>query len=480
MANEDLLNYTGLQTKDFNVLLSDIQTAIQNIYSLNGEQINFESSSPDGQFTNVLAELGTVIRELLTEIYNSTSPSNCSGAVQDIRYQINNLFRKAGTFTIQNIDITTDRTVTLQGLDASYYDVNAQSYSVSDNAGNIFYLIDTATIPAGTTKLAFRAKDMGQVIPTVGTITNQDTIIAGILSVINSDGYTSLGEQQETDEEFRLRRERSVANVSTGNIDSIIGNILQLSGVTGINVWVNNSNSTDATGTQAHTIWVIVNGGAKEDIANLIYANIGGSETRGAVETEIATASGQPLTIRFDRPTVIPVYVNITIKSTIADNIIDLENMKRAIAESTSYNIGQDVGVGTLTANASYALDANGGGKTSFIAELKIANNEPNASISYSSLTITGATIDAEKFTNIYQTTGTYTLTYSGTDWFDGLNNINLLDYGITIEGEPSASDTLTITYTAPTWTDLLQVSTKADLYIIDASKIYTTIVDVS
>ena len=44
MASEDLLNYTGLQTKDFNVLLSDIQTAIQNIYSLNGEQINFESS----------------------------------------------------------------------------------------------------------------------------------------------------------------------------------------------------------------------------------------------------------------------------------------------------------------------------------------------------------------------------------------------------------------------------------------------------
>ena len=38
---------------------------------------------------------------------------------------------------------TTDKTVTLQGLDANYNDLNAASYTVSDNAGNLWYLIDT-------------------------------------------------------------------------------------------------------------------------------------------------------------------------------------------------------------------------------------------------------------------------------------------------------------------------------------------------
>ena len=186
MANVDILDFNGLQTKDFNTLLDDIQTNIQNIYAPNGEQINFDSASPDGQITNVLAEIGTVCRELLTETYNSMSPSTCSGAVQDVRYQINYLWRKGGTFTIQNIAITTDRTVTLQGLDASYNDINASSYTVSDDAGNLWFLIDTTTLTAGTTSLPFRAKELGQVIPTIGTITQQNTIVAGVTNVINS------------------------------------------------------------------------------------------------------------------------------------------------------------------------------------------------------------------------------------------------------------------------------------------------------
>ena len=378
MANEDILDYNGLKTKDFNVLLSDIQTQIQNIYAPNGEEINFTSSSPDGQITNVLAEIGTVARELLTETYNSLSPSNCSGTVQDIRYQINYLYRKGGTFTIQNIAITTDRTVTLQGLDASYNDINASSYTVSDNAGNLWYLIDTATIYAGTTSLPFRAKNMGLVIPTIGTITTQNTIVSGVTSVINSVGYTSLGEEQETDEEFRIRRDRSVANASANNVDTIIGELLQLDGVTDAYVWINNSNSTDDTGTEAHTLWTIINGGANTDIANILYANIGGSETRGSVEVVTPTITGQNLTMRFDRPTVVPVYVKFDIMVTGDKDNINLDGLKSSLVEITHYNIGQDISTAELTTNASYSLKINGGENIAYITNLEISTDNTN------------------------------------------------------------------------------------------------------
>lgn len=406
MANVDIIDYNGLQVKDFNNLLNDIQTSIQNIYAPNGEQINFESSSPDGQITNILAEIGTVVRELLTETYNTLSPSNCSGAVQDIRYQINYLWRKGGSFTIQNIDITCDRTITLQGLDASYNDINATSYTVSDDAGNQWYLIDTTTIYAGTTSLPFRAREIGQVIPTIGTITTQNTIIAGVTDVINSVGYTSLGEAQETDIEFRLRRERSVSNASENNVDTITGQLLQLDGVTDVYTWVNNTNSTDATGTEAHTLWVIINGGANTEIADIIYRNIGGAETRGNVEISQATISGQVIPIRFDRPTVVPLYVKYNIKVTGNVDLINEDAVKNGIVELTNYNIGQDVSTAVLVENASYSLNKNGGENIAYITDLEIS--------------------------------------------LDGT-----------------------------TWTNLIQASTKADLFSLDTSRITSTIIEV-
>lgn len=375
MANEDRLDYTGLKTKDYNTLLSDIQEEIQQIYAPNGEQINFESSSPDGQVSNSCANMGTVARELLTEVYNSLSPSNCSGAVQDIRYQINYLWRKGGTFTIQNIDVTTDRTVTLQGLDGSYNDINATSYTVSDNAGNLWYLIDTTTIYAGTTSLPFRAKEIGEVIPTIGEITTQNTIVAGVTSVINSVGYSTLGEEQETDEEFRLRRDKSVSNASENNVDTIIGKLLQLDGVTDVYAWVNNTNTTDATGTASHTLWTIVNGGANTEIANVIYANIGGSDTRGDVEINTSTISGQTIPIRFDRPTIVPIHVKFNITVTGNKDLINVDGIKSGIVELTSYNIGQDVSTAQLVENASYELKINGGENIAYITDLEISED---------------------------------------------------------------------------------------------------------
>lgn len=406
MANVDIIDFNGLQTKDFNTLLSDIQTSIQNIYAPNGEEINFTSSSPDGQITNILAEIGTVAREILTETYNTLSPSNCSGAVQDIRYQINYLWRKGATFTIQNIDITCDRTITLQGLDGSYNDINASSYTVSDDAGNLWYLIDTTTIYAGTTSLPFRAKNIGQVIPTIGTITTQNTIIAGITSVINSVGYTSLGEEQETDLEFKLRREKSVSNASDNNVDTITGQLLQLDGVTDVYTWVNNTNSTDSTGTEAHTLWVIINGGANSDIADVIYTNIGGADTRGNVEIQTATISGQVLDIRFDRPTVVPLYVRYNIKVTGDKDFINVDGIKSKIVEITSYNIGQDVSTAQLVESADYSLKTNGGSGIAYITDLEIS--------------------------------------------LDGT-----------------------------TWTNLIQASSKADLFTLDTSRITSTIIEV-
>ena len=359
---EDVLNYDGLTTKTNTELTQEIQDFLQATYSPNGEPIDFSSASPDGQFSELLAYIGTVHRELLTSIYNATDPSKCDGAQQDSKYQLNYLTRKGGTYTTQDIRITATKTVTLQGLDGSYNDNTATAFTVSDDAGNLWYLIDTTTIYAGNTSLEFRAKDVGAVTPTIGTITTIVTVTEGITAANNIVGYTSLGVEQESNYDFRIRRDRSTGNQSGNNADTITGQILALDGVTNCVVHVNDTNSTDATSTPAHSLWVIVDGGANTDIADIIYSNKGGCGTKGSVTVPIATVSAQTLNINFDRPTIVPLYIKFDLQVIGDLGEINQTDIKEYIAENLLYEISEDAETSKVTEVCANAIVNNGGG----------------------------------------------------------------------------------------------------------------------
>lgn len=352
----DTLDLNGLSVDNYNTLLNNIQSSMNTIYAVDGDNINFDSSTPDGQFTNILAQIGSDIREVIQEVYNSFDPDKCSGVVQDSRYALNYLTRKGGAFTIQNIDITTDKTVTLQGLDANYNDINAASYTVSDNAGNLWYLIDTTTLLAGTTSLPFRSQNLGLVQPTIGTINNQVTKVLGVTSVNNSVAPTTLGESQESDAEFRIRRNRSTATNGQNNYDAMTGQLLELDGVTDVQVHINNTSSTDSTGTAAYTVWVIAEGGANADIANVIYQNSSGLPTRGSVSVNVPSVSGQEFETSFDRANPVPLYIQFDLKNTNANVNVNEDTVKEYIANNLNFALNQPAETSYVTEIASASL----------------------------------------------------------------------------------------------------------------------------
>jgi len=367
---EDVLNFNGLTTKTNTELTQEIQDFLQATYSPNGEPIDFSSASPDGQFSELLAYIGTVHRELLTSIYNATDPTKCDGAQQDSKYQLNYLTRKGGTYTTQEIKITATKTVTLQGLDGSYNDNTATAFTVSDDSGNLWYLIDTTTIYAGDTSLEFRAKDMGAVTPTIGTINTIVTVTEGITAVNNVVGYTSLGTEQESNYDFRIRRDSSTGNQSGNNSDTILGQILALDGVTNCIVHVNDTNSTDSTSTLPHYLWVIVDGGANTDIADIIYANKGGCGTRGSVTVPILTVSAQTLNINFDRPTIVPLYIKFDLQVVGDIGTINQDAIKEYIAENLLYEISEEAETSKVTEVCANAITNNGGGAYALNVEI--------------------------------------------------------------------------------------------------------------
>lgn len=368
MADE--LNENGLSLDSYNTLLANIQNAMNTIYAPDGDNINFGSETPDGQFTNILAQIGTDNRNLAQEVYNSFNPDNCTGIVQDWRYAINFITRKGGTYTIQNIDITCNQTVTLQGLDANYDNPDVASYTVSDDAGNLWYLIDTTTLTAGTTSLAFRSQTMGLHQPVVGTITTQVTKVLGVTNVINSTPPTTLGEAQETDAEFRARRTRSTAIKGQNNYDIMNGQLLELDNVVDAKVFVNNTNSTntDVTGDSTngvppYNIWVIVEGGSNDDIANVIYHNSAGLPTfgyaKGSItytEVDTITVAGQTFTIKFNRVNPVPLHVRFDLKIAETGISINEDTIKNYIVDNLLFKLNQNAETSYVTEVCAQAL----------------------------------------------------------------------------------------------------------------------------
>lgn len=467
----DALTFEGLETKDNTTLLNEIQTNIQTIFSPNGQPIDFSSASPDGQFTNILATMGSVVRELMTQVYNATDPTKCEGAQQDSKYQLNYLFRKGGTYTTQNIDVTVNKTVTLQGLDGSYNENTSTAFTVSDDAGNLWYLIDTTTLQIGTTSLPFRAGNIGEVTPTIGTITTPVTIVGGVVSVINSVGATSIGVEKESNFDFRTRRDRSTGNPSGNNIDSIVGNILSLDGVINCTGWVNDSNTTDETGTQAHNIWLIVDGGANTDIAEVIYANKGGAGTRGSVTIPVTTISNQVLNISFDRPTILPFYIRFDLKVIGELNSVNTNAIAEYIGENATYEIGESVDTSKITCIALNGVKTSGG--TAYALNVEISTGG-TATAEISGSGITSATVNSTTFQDaVGDVTETYDFTYTADGWEYQSNIVELDSYGITAVGTPAVGDVIIIDFTAGTWTDYIPVQTLADKYVTDANKIY-------
>ena len=344
----------GLTLYDYNQTLDSIQGGMNEIYAQDGELINFDSSSPDGQFTNILAQLISDNKELTREVYNSFNPDNCSGTVQDSRYALNYITRNGGTFTIQNIDITVNKTVTLEGLDGRYNDINAASYTVSDDAGNLWYLIDTTSLTAGsTTSLPFRSRLTGAYNPLINTITTQ------------------------VDEQFRIRRNRSTTTHGQNNYDAMNAQLLELDGVTDAIVHVNNtSTDPDGTGTAAYTVWAIVEGGSQNDIATVIYQNGCGLNTRGAVPVSMRNVAGQVITINFDRDNPVRLYLKFDVKITDPNFILNTSNFAELVAEDLSFNLNAPAETSYITEVAANRLLSFGTG--AYVLNVQVSTDNTN------------------------------------------------------------------------------------------------------
>lgn len=353
------INANGLTVDSLTEIISQISTGLQGVY---GADINIDQNSPDGQAIGIFSQAVEDLLEFLVSINNGFDPDQAVGAILDQRVAINNIQRAGGTYTVQPITIVVTSTVSLQGLDDNYASPTGTGYTVQDSAGNEFILATSETLVPGTYVRNFRAQQIGLVSVPVNTITTPVTIVIGVASVNNPTAALTVGQNQETDQQLRTRRQQSTALATTGYLNGLLGAIQNLAGVTEAVLYDNRTDGVVNT-MAAHSIWLIVAGGAASDIANTIYEKISdGCNQNGAQTYNITTPSNAIFTAKWDTPTAESLYIKFSIQTTSPGFIFSQPAIKASMAASLTYGIGQAAETSRAVDAALAAIAAQGGG----------------------------------------------------------------------------------------------------------------------
>ncbi|MGR2856919.1 hypothetical protein FY046_12860 [Erwinia sp. 1181_3] len=345
----------GLQVDTFREIFQSLTDGYKTIY---GQDIDLDQDSPDGQRVALEAQARTDVEAALQWLYSQMDPDFNTGDMQQIIAKLHGLYLRPGSRSQRDLKVTTDRPVLLYS-----------GYRIRDQANQVWFIRQDVTVAAGTTAVTFFAQNFGKVTGLVADTFTQITPEPGVLSII-SDTEAVVGRDEETPEEFRQRRNRSLENPATGSTGAIFAKVAQLPGVTDLNIDENDTRVDDeATGIPANSVWLVVEGGAiSEIISVMVKQKGGGTGTKGTVTgryTEtLVRPDGTTLLIahdlQFDRPVYKPLHIKLTARRKVANDPVDLDTLKAALAARVIH-IGESV-----DANEFYE-NGYGAGRVNFV-----------------------------------------------------------------------------------------------------------------
>ena len=192
-----------------------------------------------------------------------------------------------------------------------------------------------------------RAIEKGAMTVYADTITVIETVIAGWSNVTNELDVTS-GNDIETDAALRIRRTTSIQIGGAASVGAIYAHVVDIDAVTAARVFNNRTNVVDGSGRPPHSLEVVALGGTDDEIAEAMWPVIpAGIEMVGTTVVSITDSQGFSQDVKFNRPSEIDIYFDITIT-------IDAALYPAATGEATiqaavlayaaaNYGIGQDV-----------------------------------------------------------------------------------------------------------------------------------------
>ena len=339
----------GVQVQTFQEIYDELAAGYRVIY---GEDINLEPNSPDGQRVAIEAQLVLDSQSFGALEYNQRDPDFALGQSLNSIIKLSGITRRPTTRSQVDVVVTTDRPLTLP-----------TDYAVEDDLGQAWTTLNAIDIPPGGTTVTLFAENFGAVEADPATVINPVTVVIGVLSVTNPTAAT-VGIDEETDQELRIRRNRSLETPTSSSTGRMFTALANLPNVTDVAVYENDTDVTDADGIPAHSLWVVVEGGSVAAIVETMTKNKTGGKgmvgsVTGTFSEPVTRPNGTTFTIvhsmTFDRPVDVPVLVRLDATRKDAANPVDEALISQAIAART-FNIGENLLAGDL-----YRLAFNAG-----------------------------------------------------------------------------------------------------------------------
>lgn len=351
----------GISAPTYAEVLDFLKTQYQSIY---GADVYLGSDSQDGQFLGVIALAISDANAATIAAYLSFSPATAQGAGLSSNVKINGIKRSSSSFSTCDV------------LLVGQAGTGITNGVAEDQSGNKWALPASVTIPpAGQITVTATCATAGAITASPGQINKIATPTLGWQSVNNS-ASAAPGAPVETDAALRQRQQVSVALPSRTVLEGTTGAVANLTGVTRLATYENDTNSTDANGIPAHSISLVVEGGDAAAIAQAIAdKKTPGTGTYGTTSQTVTDIYGRPLSIRFYRPTYQALTVALTLKALAGYSSVTGVAVQQAVAD---YINSVDIG-GGLSGSVEWA-DA-----------ITAANSVPNNStFKITALTLTG------------------------------------------------------------------------------------------
>ena len=339
----------GIQVQTFQEIYDELAAGYRVIY---GEDINLEPNSPDGQRVAIEAQLVLDSQSFGALEYNQRDPDFALGQSLNSIIKLSGITRRPATRSQVDVTVVTDRPLTLP-ID----------YTVEDDLGQSWSTLAVRTLIAGTTTVTVFAVNFGAIAADADTIVNPVTVVIGVGSVTNPTAAT-VGIDEETDQELRVRRNKSLETPQSSSTGRMFTALVSVPNVTDVAVYENDTATTDSDGIPAHSLWVVVEGGAVAAIVETMTKNKTGGKgmvgsVTGTFSEPVTRPNGTTFTIvhsmTFDRPVDVPILVRLDATRKDAAIPVDEALISQAIAART-FNIGENLLAGDL-----YRLAFNAG-----------------------------------------------------------------------------------------------------------------------
>jgi uncharacterized phage protein gp47/JayE len=354
----------GIVIQNFADVFAELVAKYQAIY---GSSIDLDQNTPDGQKLGIEAKLSADVQAFALALYNGFDPDFALGNDLIRIAKICGINKKPSTPSVVGMEIVTDQDLTLPA-----------GFTVQDTQMQNWYTLSDQAMLTGSNSVTMYAQNWGLQEALADTITNIITIVLGVVSATNPLDAVA-GQNEETDEQFRLRRNMSLRNPSYSTTGGLYAKLANLAGVTDLQVYENDQDTYDPDyDLVGHSLWIVIQGGDNEQIAQTTSVNkTGGTGLKGSTTgTWIETFRRPDGTtfevihnIKFDRPLVTDLFIRLTVARKYPSQAIDTALIKQKVAKKT-YQIGQDAQANELY---SYVYQAG----TNFIAtalEISIDN----------------------------------------------------------------------------------------------------------